>query len=98
VKDQPKPQQQPAPSAKFENNSDYDAWGGWSENSEDVQNADYERLNLNKLGDKELAKHKKAMDTDFNKNKVWKDHPDFEYDKRKDFTRLRQTSSPVENW
>lgn len=37
VKDDFKEPQQPAPSAKFESkeDSDYDAWGGWSDNSID---------------------------------------------------------------
>jgi hypothetical protein len=37
------------------------------------------------------------MDTDFNRNKVWKDHPDFEYDKRKDFSRMRQIAGTAED-
>jgi hypothetical protein len=64
----------------------------------DTSKIDYEKLNLNKLSDRELAKHKKAMDTDFNKNKIWKEHPDFKYDVRKDFSKIRADIGTVEDW
>ena len=37
------------------------------------------------------------MDSDFNRNKIDKDHPAFEYDKRKDFSKLRQTEEILED-
>ena len=36
----------------------------------DIKSKDYQNKNLNKLGDEELAKHKKAMDKEFDKNFV----------------------------
>ena len=97
-----------APSAKDTKNqpkrkisSDDDPWGAWSDNEEiDPSKIDYKNLNLNKLGDKELNKHKAAMDVEFNKKRVTKDHPEFEYDKRKDFSHLRDSNSAIieEEW
>jgi hypothetical protein len=96
----------PAPSAKVAepkkvmkkiSSSGDDPWGAWSDNEEiDIAKVDYNYLNLNKMTDKELNKHKKAMEVEFNKKKIWKDHPEFEYDKRKDFSQLRNNSNEVE--
>ena len=36
----------------------------------DIHSKDYQNKNLNKLSDEELAKHKKAMDLEFDKNFV----------------------------
>ncbi len=47
-------------------------------------------MNLNKLGDEELAKVKKEFDKDFLKNKVNPGDPGFEYDKRKDFDEVEK--------
>jgi len=41
---------------------------------------------LNKLTDNELKKKKQIMDLTFDRNSVGKDHPDFIYDKRIEFT------------
>jgi hypothetical protein len=96
----------PAPSAKVAepkkvmkkiSSSGDDPWGAWSDNEEiDIAKVDYNNLNLNKMTDKELNKHKKAMEVEFNKKKIWKDHPEFEYDKRKDFSKLKNNSNEVE--
>lgn len=90
-------EQKPAPSAakfQLDNDSGSDPWGAWSDHEEiEPSKVDYTNFNLNKLSDKELNKHKKAMDQDFNRNKIDKDHPEFEYDKRKDFSKLRQTQN-----
>ena len=40
---------------------------------------------LNKLDDEELARVKKEMDLEFEKNRIKPDDPDFEYDKPRDF-------------
>ena len=80
---------------KAKESSDEDPWGAWSENEIDPSKVDYNNLNLNKLNDKELSKHKKAMEVEFNKKKIWKDHPEFEYDVRKDFTKIRNEVSTL---
>ena len=41
--------------------------------------------NLNQLGDVELAAHKRAMDSDFNKNQLKPGDDGFQYDKVVDF-------------
>ncbi|MEE6500798.1 hypothetical protein FKM82_003935 [Ascaphus truei] len=48
---------------------------------------------LNKLGDRELAKRKSLMDELFENNRKKKDDPDFEYNVEVDFTQ----DGPVEN-
>lgn len=45
----------------------------------------YEKLDLNKLDDDQLDRHKAAMDIDYQKKFVGKDDPNFKYDKRVDF-------------
>ena len=55
----------------------------------DVKNFDYNTTDLNKLSDAEIRAHKKAMDTDYNKNFVGKSDPGFQYDMRKDFKAMR---------
>ena len=55
----------------------------------DPTKVDYSKLNLNKLSDAEIKAHKKAMDTDYNKNFVGKNNPNFQYDKRIDFKQMR---------
>ena len=46
---------------------------------------DYDSLDLNKLSNEELAKHKKKMDKIYEKNFVKPGDPNFVYDKRKQF-------------
>lgn len=46
---------------------------------------DYDSLDLNKLSNEELAKHKKKMDRIYEKNFVKPGDPNFVYDKRKQF-------------
>ncbi|KAJ3044389.1 Centrosomal protein of 19 kDa [Rhizophlyctis rosea] len=43
------------------------------------------RINLNKLGDEDLAKVKEAMNEQFERNRVGKDDPEFQYDVKKSF-------------
>ena len=72
----------------FEIDDDWgDEWAEDSDKDQDLDNFDYKNKNLNKLNDKELALHKKAMDKDFNKNQLKPGDPGFEYDKRVTFTR-----------
>jgi len=47
---------------------------------------DYNTYDLNKLDDDTLQKHKTVMDKKYNENFVSKDNPNFQYDKRVDFT------------
>jgi len=47
----------------------------------DISSKDYSNLNLNKLSDTELAKHKRAMDKQYNKNFIKPSDPNFVYDK-----------------
>ena len=37
------------------------------------------------------------MEVEFNKKKVWKDHPEFQYDVRKDFSKIRDQTSKSGN-
>ena len=41
--------------------------------------------------------HKKAMDTDYNKNFVGAEDPDFKYDVRKDFTKAKSTAAYLDD-
>ena len=45
-----------------------DEWDSDGENKNDLSNFDYKKANLNKLGDRELALHKKEMDKGFEAN------------------------------
>lgn len=56
---------------------------------------DYNSFNLNKLSDMELAKHKKKMDEQYNKNFVKPNDPNFVYDKRINF---KQPANIEESW
>jgi hypothetical protein len=51
----------------------------------DIKAKEYQNKNLNKLSDEELAKHKKAMDKEFDKNFVKPNDKNFVYDKVVDF-------------
>ena len=50
--------------------------------------------NLNKLSDVELAKRKRAMDKDFDKNQLKPGDVGFEYDKVVDFSKLQGQAEP----
>jgi hypothetical protein len=73
---------------------DDDGWGDADWDFEDVEKTepidikskDYQNKNLNKLSDDELAKHKKAMDKEFDKNFVKPSDNGFVYDKVVDFS------------
>ncbi|CDW80508.1 UNKNOWN [Stylonychia lemnae] len=54
-------------------------------NSDSDDGIDYNTLNLNKLSDYEIQKHKKKMDKKYEQNFVKPTDPTFVYDKRKDF-------------
>ena len=60
----------------------------WKQNKQgkasDVQ-TDYSTLDLNKLNDDELRRHKHKMDKQYDKNQIKPNHPNFVYDKRIDF-------------
>ena len=65
-----------------------DDWGDeWAEESaeKDLQKFDYKNTNLNKLSDKELAKHKANMEKGFSSNQLKPGDKGFVYDKRIDF-------------
>ena len=47
----------------------------------DISSKDYSNLNLNKLGDEELARHKRAMDKEYNKKYIRPTDPNFVYDR-----------------
>lgn len=69
-----------------------DDWGDeWGEDSDekakDFSQFDYNNKDLNQMGDKELAQHKKAMDKDFGKNQLKPGDEGFEYDKKIEFTK-----------
>jgi hypothetical protein len=70
---------------------DDDGWGDADWDFEDVKEVidikapEYQNKNLNKLSDVELAKHKKAMDKEFDKNFVKPNDKNFVYDKVVDF-------------
>ena len=74
---------------------DDDGWGDadwdFEEKVEpvDINSKDYQNKNLNKLSDNELAKHKKAMDKEFDKNFVKPSDDGFVYDKVVDFAMSR---------
>ena len=51
----------------------------------DTRGIDYNKLDLNKLSDAELNRHKAAMDKDYQKNFIKAGDPGFEYDKRVDY-------------
>ena len=73
-----------------------DDWGDeWGEEEEDLSKVDYKNKNLNKLGNEELAKHKRAMDKDFNANQLKPGDAGFQYDKRVDFAKGGR-DSPLE--
>ena len=64
-----------------------DDWGedDWGDEEEDEVKEVDKKLNLNKLSDNELAKHKRAMDKDFNANQLKPGDAGFTYDKVVDF-------------
>ena len=66
--------------------SKIDAAFGKPSSNEEFKNFDYMNTNLNKLDEEELKKHKKAMDTDFVKNRLRPGDPGFKYDSRKEFS------------
>lgn len=63
-----------------------DGWGEIAPAKIDTKNVDYNKLNLNKLSDWELNKHKAAMEEKYQKNFIGKGDPRFKYDMRQDFT------------
>ena len=54
-------------------------------------------LDLNKLNDEQIKQHKADMDVDFHKNIVRPGHPDYVYDKRKDFKAMRTQAQEAKN-
>jgi hypothetical protein len=71
---------------EIEINDDWgDEWGSDQESDKPANNFDYKKQNLNKLSDKELAKHKAAMDNNFKQLKPGDEG--FEYDKRVEFNK-----------
>lgn len=54
---------------------------------EDLANFDYKNTDLNKMSDWELERHKKNMETEFQKNNLKPGDKGFIYDKRIEFTR-----------
>ena len=52
---------------------------------DEYEATDYNTLNLNKLSQDEISKHKKIMDKKFDKNFVKAGDPGFVYDKRIEF-------------
>ena len=54
-----------------------------------VASVDYNTLNLNKLSDSELEKHKRVMDQEFERKQVRPTDPGFVYDKRREFKRAK---------
>ena len=58
----------------------------------DIHSKDYQKMNLNKLSIDELAKHKKAMDKDFEKNYVKPGDSGYQYDKVVDFSKERSAA------
>ena len=86
--------------------------GGWGESGDDwnlqqsdrdlgidIKSRDYQRENLNKLSDEELARRKRMMDKDFEKNRLQPGDPGFVYDKVVDFTKKNdQASEYSEDW
>ena len=81
--------------------ADSDDWGdAWGDDAEaapilDKKAFDYDKLDLNKLSDFELNRHKAAMEVEYQKNFVKKGDEGFEYDKRKDFT---AANNAVADW
>jgi hypothetical protein len=53
----------------------------------DTRKIDYSKLDLNKLSDTELARHKAEMDKDYQKKIIRPGDKDFVYDKRVDFSK-----------
>ena len=75
-------------------NNDWDAWGEPSKPAPlDMKKIDYNSLNLNKLSDVELNRHKEAMDLMYKKNFVSKNDPTFEYDKQVDFSKVKKVEA-----
>lgn len=76
-----------------------DGWGLDSEEEED-QEFDYKaagQKNLNQCTTKELEKHKKAMDSQFQKNNLKPGDKGFVYDKRIDFEAMKAAGAGVED-
>jgi hypothetical protein len=75
-------QNKPLPSLKESKvttkKEEWDAWGEPPQSAPlETTNIDYNSLNLNKLSDSELKKHKASMDKVYNKNFVGKNDPNF---------------------
>lgn len=76
-----------------------DDWGDdWGEDEDggDIGDVDYTKKDLNKLSDAELARHKRAMDKNFNANQLKPGDAGFEYDKRIEFPKGGD-DSPLED-
>ena len=77
------------------NNNQYDGeieidddWGDdWGDEDEDEIKEVDKKMNLNKLSDTQLAKHKRAMDKDFNANQLKPGDAGYQYDKVVDFAK-----------
>jgi hypothetical protein len=67
-----------------------DGWGEIEPTPIDTRGIDYNKLNLNKLSDYELNRHKAAMDKEYQKNFLKKGDAGFEYDKKVDFTNVNK--------
>lgn len=79
---------------------DDDGWGdAWGEEPVavplDKKKFDYDKLDLNKLSDFELNRHKQSMDQDYQKNFLKKGDTGFEYDKRIEF---KPTANAAADW
>ena len=64
---------------------DDEGWGDSDAKKKEETKKDYQGVDLNKLSNQELNQVKKDMDVDFNKNRITKEDPRFQYDVRKDF-------------
>ena len=62
-----------------------------------IDNIDYDSLDLNKLSNEEIARHKKRMDMMYEKNFVKPGDPGFVYDKRKQFHMPKNSNSGLED-
>ena len=76
-----------------------DDWGDdWGDEDEDEVKEVDKKMNLNKLSDAELAKHKRAMDKDFNVNQLKPGDTGYQYDKVVDFGKGRDSPLGEDSW
>eukprot|EP00931_Biecheleriopsis_adriatica_P006065 TRINITY_DN107523_c0_g1_i1.p1 TRINITY_DN107523_c0_g1~~TRINITY_DN107523_c0_g1_i1.p1 ORF type:complete len:190 (-),score=44.75 TRINITY_DN107523_c0_g1_i1:19-531(-) len=65
---------------------------GYAKGAGAAPSIDYHKVDLNKLGDKELAEHKSAMDVEFFKNQKKPGDDGFVYDVQVDFPETEEAS------